>query len=359
VFGAVMTTGAAVLIYLTIEQGVRPVVHEASAALPADFAPPLRTVSLSAKLLGLLLTINVYSAMLMAAFSSTSLGREARLGLAVLLAFTFPLALSMLLRRSLTLRLHEFRRAFSRVREGDLEAQLPNLAGDELDEVGRSFNEMVAGLRERAQLQDDLQASRARIVAAADASRRAVERDLHDGAQQHLVLLKLQLGLVERTVAGHPQALESLSAAKGQLDRALAELRDLAHGIYPPALTNDGLAHALEEAGARCGISTTVRCDADRHPPEVEAAVYFCCVEALQNAAKHAGEGAAATVTVTDADGVLRFEVADDGCGFDRATANGSSGLQNMADRVGALGGALRIEAAPHRGTRVRGQVPL
>ncbi len=98
---------------------------------------------------------------------------------------------------------------------------------------------------------------------------------------------------------------------------------------------------------------------AGRHPPEIEAAVYFCCLEALQNVAKHAGEDATATVRLSQDDGELRFEVTDDGRGFDAASANGSAGLQNMADRIGALGGELRVESSPGSGTTVAGSVPL
>jgi signal transduction histidine kinase len=305
------------------------------------------------------MAINVYTAMLIAGLANTSLSREARIALAAVISLTLPLLLTLMSRRSLLMRLQDLRDAFERVRRDDLSAHLPNLAGDELDDVGASFNRMVQGLRERAALQDELQASRGRIVAAADASRRAVERDLHDGAQQHLVLLKLKLGLLERRVAGDSGAATMVADVKGELDRALAELRDLAHGIYPPALTNDGLAHALDEAAARAGVPTSVECADRRYPAELEAAIYFCCVEALQNAAKHAGDGATAHVTVEERDGQLWFEVADDGRGFDPAMTNGSAGLQNMADRVGALGGRLALTSDPAGGTRVAGEVPV
>ena len=201
---------------------------------------------------------------------------------------------------------------------------------------------------------------RARIVAASDESRRRVERDLHDGAQQNLVLLNLKLGQIERAAAGNPELKPLIAESRAELERALGELRDLAHGIYPQVLTSDGLAAALSEASANSAIRVTIESNgAGRYPVEIEAAAFFCCLEALQNASKHAGEGASVTVSLSETDGELRFEVADDGIGFDPASVNGSAGLQNMADRIGALGGELAVDSAPGSGTRVSGSVPV
>jgi signal transduction histidine kinase len=231
-----------------------------------------------------------------------------------------------------------------------------------------SFNEMLAGLRERERLRghnveliDELRASRERIVASADAERRRLERDLHDGAQQQLVLTGLKLGLARRQIDTDPEtAGTTLDEIRMDLDRALAELRDLAHGIYPAQLQSDGLPGALRDAVDRAAISSQLHCDATgRYPPEVEAAIYFCCLEALQNAAKHAGEGAHATVRLADDGSVIRFEVTDDGPGFDVAEAASSHGIQNMTDRIGALGGELKIESVPGQGTKVLAVVPL
>jgi signal transduction histidine kinase len=227
---------------------------------------------------------------------------------------------------------------------------------------------MLDGLRERdalrganAELVAELRASRDRVVAAADESRRRVERDLHDGAQQSLVLLNLKLGLAERTAGEDPEAVGALlREARADLDRALEELRDLAHGIYPQVLTTDGLAAALADAADGVAIAVDTALDgAGRYPPRVEAAVYFCCQEALQNAAKHAGQDAKVEIRLKAREGVLRFEVADDGAGFDPTPEAGSAGLQNMADRIGALGGELTVESNPGAGTRVNGSVPL
>jgi signal transduction histidine kinase len=207
---------------------------------------------------------------------------------------------------------------------------------------------------------EELRASRARLVASSNAARRKVERDLHDGAQQHLVLVDLKLGMAKKLISDNPRGIEAIDEAREDLGRALRDLRDLAHGIYPPTLTNDGLSAALQDAAKRATIPTAVEADGDRrYRPELEAAVYFCCVEALQNAGKYAGERAKATVTVTAGGSRLRFEVSDDGRGFDPGSVNGSAGLQNMADRIGALGGELLVESKPGTGTRVTGSVPL
>jgi signal transduction histidine kinase len=139
------------------------------------------------------------------------------------------------------------------------------------------------------------------------------------------------------------------------------ELRNLAHGIYPPVLMDRGLPAALEAAAGRAALRTDVRAEGiERFSQEVEAAVYFCCLEALQNAGKHAGDGASATVTLRREPEGLVFEVADSGAGFDTSSAAGKGhGFVNMSDRLGAIGGSLRVDSAPGQGTRIRGTVPL
>jgi signal transduction histidine kinase len=223
-------------------------------------------------------------------------------------------------------------------------------------------------LRELQRRAEELQASRARVVAAADAERRRIERNLHDGAQQHLVALAVTVRLAQQVAATEPHQAHTLLEQLGQdLQAAVQELRDLAHGIYPPVLMDRGLVAALESAAARAPLPVEVVAGGDvgRLPQEVEAAIYFCCVEALQNAAKHAGGGAAATVTIgrdTGADDrdVVRFAVADDGAGFDPAGSAGRGhGFVNMSDRLGAIGGTVEVDSVPGRGTRVSGAVPV
>ncbi|WP_051684065.1 histidine kinase [Blastococcus sp. URHD0036] len=219
---------------------------------------------------------------------------------------------------------------------------------------------LQASLVELERRNAELQASRLRIVTAADESRRAIERNLHDGAQQHLVALAVKLGVAAELVDDDPDALRGLlTDLRADVSATIAELRSLAHGIYPPLLRERGLGEALRAAGLRSPLGCRVRDDLPgRLPAEIEAAAYFCCLEAMQNAAKHAGAGAQLEVVVERGEGGLLFEVRDDGAGFDAGPDTGH-GFANMADRVGALGGTLRVESAPGQGTSVRGVVPL
>ena len=209
---------------------------------------------------------------------------------------------------------------------------------------------------------EELQASRARIVAASDAARRQIERNLHDGAQQHLVALAVNLRLARQVAERDPEAAKDmLEQLSHDLQDAVQELRSLAHGIYPPLLVDRGLPEALSAAGGRSALPTQVVADGiGRYTPEIEAAVYFCCLEAMQNAGKHAGDGATVTVRVWEDAGALLFEVADDGAGFDPSTRSApGAGFVNMGDRVGAIGGTFGVQSAPGRGTRVSGRIPV
>jgi signal transduction histidine kinase len=219
---------------------------------------------------------------------------------------------------------------------------------------------LAASLDELRVANEQLRASRARIVAAADQSRRRIERDLHDGAQQRLVALAVKLGLAKQMLDKDPaQVSKLLEDLRGETQSTLTELRELAHGIYPPLLMDRGLAEALTAAANRSTLPTQVKSDVGRYPPEVEAAVYFCCLEAVQNAGKHAGDGATITVSVWEEEGELRFDVADNGAGFDTHTeAIHGHGFVNMADRLGAIGGVLDVESAAGAGTHVRGRIP-
>jgi signal transduction histidine kinase len=207
---------------------------------------------------------------------------------------------------------------------------------------------------------DELRESRARIVATGDAERRRVERDLHDGAQQHLVALAVNLRLAQDIVADDPAAgAEMLAQMAEDVQVTIRELRELAHGIYPPLLADAGLPEALRAAAARSTIPVSVSADGiGRYSQGVETAVYFCCLEALQNATKHAPE-ASARVRVWEASGGLLFSVSDNGPGFDPAKARAGHGFVNMSDRLGAIGGTIRWESQPGRGSTISGSVPV
>ena len=215
---------------------------------------------------------------------------------------------------------------------------------------------------ERLQQQaDDLSASRVRIVVAADAERRRIERNLHDGAQQYLVALGVKVRLLQRMLDRDTAAARELcEELADDVERSIEALRTLARGIFPMLLARGGLGPALAEACRRAGVRARLQvASLPRQSAEIEAAVYFCCVEALQNAARHAGPRAEATVHVWLEDGALRFEVADDGVGFADGLEDRGAGLTNMSDRLGALGGSLQVVSAPGAGTRVRGTVPV
>ncbi len=207
---------------------------------------------------------------------------------------------------------------------------------------------------------EDLRASRQRLVAAQDEERRKIERNLHDGAQQQLVALAVRLKLAEQSLGTNADRERELLATLGsQANDALENLRDLARGIYPPLLADQGLPAALEAQARNATVPTTIESDGvGRYPQEIEAAVYFSCLEALQNVAKYA-KASRAVARLSDGGGELRFQVEDDGEGFDPAETDYGTGLQGMADRLAAIGGRVDVRSAPGAGTSVTGSVPL
>jgi len=205
----------------------------------------------------------------------------------------------------------------------------------------------------------EVRRSRERILTVADEERRRIERDLHDGAQQRLVALQIKLELAsERSAAARLPDAELLHQFGEDVGEALDEVRSLAAGVYPPLLVDCGLDEALRSVARRSPTPVSVRAQGiGRFPRQVEAVVYFCCLEALQNAAKHAGAGAVSIVVSDGRD--LRFEVRDDGCGFDADRGDLGHGLTNLRDRLGAVGGTLLVESRRGSGTRVTGTIPL
>ncbi|HEU5206880.1 MAG TPA: PAS domain S-box protein [Gaiellaceae bacterium] len=226
----------------------------------------------------------------------------------------------------------------------------------EIDER-RLFLITGVDITERKRITEDLHASRARLVRAEDRARRALERNLHDGAQQRLVALSVALRLVESRLASDPAAAtELLTGAREELTQALAELRELARGIHPAVLTDRGLRPALEMLASRTPVPVEVVAPDERFAPEAEATAYYVIAETLTNVAKYA-QATAARVEVTQANGSLRVFVSDNGIGGADPTAG--SGLRGLADRVAVLDGTLEFASPPGGGTSIRAEIPL
>jgi signal transduction histidine kinase len=234
--------------------------------------------------------------------------------------------------------------------EGKLMSDLAAQAGLVLHNIG-----LTEQLRARLA---ELRASRLRIVTAADDQRRRIERDIHDGAQQQLLAIADRLAVAESMVGQDEERERALVAQlKAETSGALETLRELARGIYPPLLADQGLAAAVRAHAGKAPGPVEVSTDGvGRHPADLETAIYFCCVEALQNAARHA-PGSAVRVSLAEDEGQVVFSVTDDGPGFDPATARAGSGLRNMSDRLTALGGSCQVDASPGRGTTVAGRI--
>ena len=233
------------------------------------------------------------------------------------------------------------------------------------DPMDAQRQQLIANLASQAgpvvrnvRLIEELRASRQRLVAAQDQERRKIERNLHDGVQQQLVAINVQLGLLARVAEADPaKAVDMATLLQSRATEALEDLRDLAQGIYPPLLADKGLVAALEAQARKAAVPTTVTSDQiERYPQDVESAVYFCVLEALNNVAKYAG-ATTAVIELAQHDGHLRFLVRDDGAGFDSTATAYGTGLQGMADRLDAIGGVVTVTSAPGAGTTVAGSI--
>ena len=214
--------------------------------------------------------------------------------------------------------------------------------------------------RRRGHLEIENLRSRRALVDAADAERRRIERNIHDGAQQQLVAIGVKAGLARTLVTRDPgKAIEIIDQVCADAQAALAGLRDMTRGAYPPILADEGLPAALaaKARSASLPVSLDVM-DLGRLPRSIEIAVYFCCTEALQNAAKHA-KASTIAIAVRPQVGALAFSVIDDGAGFDPATARRGVGMRSMAERVETLGGTLHVRSAPGAGTTIAATIPL
>jgi signal transduction histidine kinase len=244
---------------------------------------------------------------------------------------------------------------------GSLSVTMP--ANDPLDpgreKLVRDLASQAGLVLRNVRLIEELKASRLRLVAAQDQERRRIERNIHDGAQQQLVAIGVKQRLLGGLIGHDDEKARELVEQLGRdTTDALEELRDLARGIYPPLLVDRGLIAALEAQARKAAVPTTVRAEGvERSTPDVEAAVYFCCLEALQNVAKYA-DANHAEIELVATNGLLTFRVADDGRGFDASTTSYGTGLQGIVDRLAALDGTVEIVSAPGEGTAVMGRLP-
>jgi signal transduction histidine kinase len=285
------------------------------------------------------------------------------LAIAIPAIIVFAVPVALLVAYSTIQPLEDVLRATERLKRGDFSTRVPELSADEAGTLARSFNQAMVGLAERERLShenenllEEVRASRARIVAASDAERRRVERNIHDGAQQQLVALALKLRALEERVGGDEQSRAAVAEAGDRLKSALQELRELARGLHPSILTTDGLPPALEQLAARAPLPVAISAPEERFSEAIESTAYFVVCEALANVDKYA-QATCAQVAVERRNGRLVVEISDDGVGG--AHAELGSGLAGLADRVAALDGRLTVESPNGQGTKIVAELPL
>jgi signal transduction histidine kinase len=377
----VLTTGAAVAIALAFQPLRRQAQRVANRLVYGERATPYQVLSEFADnirgSMDLEAILNRMVSVLADGTGATRVDAWVRVGSELQPAATWPAALAApaALAMSKTGELPSFDGATRaiEVRQGDellgaLAIQKPRnepLSPTEdklLQDLASQAGLVLRNVRLTAELRakiDELRASRRRLVGAQDEERRKIERNLHDGAQQQLVALRMQLGLLGR-LAGDPARVETMAnQLQDALQAALDDLRDLARGIYPPLLADKGLPMALEAQARKLASEAAVESDGvGRYPQDVEAAVYFCALEAMQNVSKYA-EANTTVVRLAETDGHLLFEIQDDGRGFSTDETGYGTGLQGMADRLDAIGGVLEVSSEPGQGTLVRGRIRL
>lgn len=366
--GPVMYT--VTFIWFWLEYAVRRIITDASSWVPeAAAASPRTHVGLGAKLTLGLSASTVASAELVSAFAQRRGSRGT--GMTHIVAWTAGASTVYLATVAVTVALmilvpvRNLIRGTNAVSTGDYDITVPVTTDDELGTLTSSFNTMVSGLRERRRLREDnealvadLRASRARVVAAADAERKRVERNIHDGAQQRLVALGLDLRMLEDAALGmRPDEIATgLAGARGALSAALAELRELARGLHPSILTTDGLHAALRQLAVRCAVPVQVDAPTERFDDSVENAAYFVVAEGLVNVTKYAH--ASQTRVIVRHDGThLSVEVTDDGIGGARFDPGG--GLTGLHDRILALDGTLTVHSPLGAGTTLYARIPV
>jgi signal transduction histidine kinase len=366
--GATAIASWAALVIFAADLIGRPLRADVAAHLPPDFEPRLDGISLRLKTLAPMPILALGCAIFAGAYANLSHDGLVRYTIALgaaLVIVAVASATFFVINRSALRPVDDLVAATNRVREGDLDRPVPVVSADELGTLAHSFNQMLDGLRDRESLRDELlkreeelRESRARIVAASDAERRRVERNIHDGAQQRLVALSLELRLLEQaaTAARAPELQAMAAEAFDNLKEALNELRELARGLHPAVLGTDGLGPALRQLASRSPIPVTVSAPAERLPELVESTIYFVASEALANVAKYS-QASSASLLIRRCGRRVELQVSDDGVGG--AVLGSGSGLTGLADRVAALDGTLAIESPRGAGTTLTAEIPL
>lgn len=356
---SIITSAAGFFFVLIWEIAFRPVLREVQPLLPADFEPGSTWLTLSRRSALASASAMAYTGAAVSSLTSASDDRELGMAIAVLAtigsAATFGGLITWLVSHSIFMRVSELTRAMERIGQRELGVRVAVRAGDELDDAGLSLNRMA----ERIESDDAaVRASRARLASIADGERQRMERDLRRRVLVRLQRIADDVTRVERDLGDRPDVLRLCRTVRESVGDAEQEIQRLARGVYPEELTEAGLEAALRAATERMAVPATLSgVGIGRFDRASESSVYFCCNEALQNAAKHAGDGAATEVRLSRDDARVYFEVADSGAGFD--VDGQGRGLQNMRDRIRAAGGDLTIvSAADGLGTTVSGWVP-
>lgn len=356
---ALLTTAAGLAFILVWEVAYRPVLRSVQPHLPDDFAPGGSWLTLSRRTALAALSGTLYTGAATSCLVGWTTTRDESLIVAV--AATIGSAVGLggmitgLVSHSVFMRVAELNTALLRIGRQEPGVRVEVRAGDEIDEAALSLNRMADRLE---QADAEARASRARLASVADEERARLERELRDGVLTRLRGIGAEVADLEEQLIGDERLHRLCGLVAANVDDAAREIRSLARGVYPAELAAAGLAGALLAVATRMPVPTTVSTTGlGRLDPALERAIYFCSLEALQNAAKHAGPDASVAVRVVREHTRVMFEVRDSGRGFGGG-ADGS-GLANMRDRIGAVGGELAISSAPGTGATIRGWVPI
>lgn len=356
---SLITVTAGFFFILIWEMAFRPLLRDVDPLLPEGFAPRPHWLTLTRRSAIATTSVMLYTGLAVSGVVAGFEGLDARLWATVTgsiaSAVTFGGLITALVSHSIFSRVSDMKAALVRLGAGDFDVRVALRLGDELDAAGQALNATAARLkREDAALRE----SRARLTSVEHDERRRIERDLRVGVDHRLQSLAEQLALVADMVQDAPELSASCAEVRDSLEEARGEIKALANGIFPVLLVSDGLQDALEDAAERAGAPADIDvAGCDRLPHDIQAAIYFCCSEALQNVAKHAGPDARVQIRVLSRHGIVQFAVNDDGVGF--ADVDWGHGVANIRARLRALGGDVQISSVPGEGTSVTGWLTM